>query len=53
MQNLKSIIKSLAPEKSLTAKEKRELMSKLLSEMDKQKLIVYSNFLNYLKTITK
>lgn len=46
-------IKSLAPEKSLTAKEKRELMSKLLSEMDKQKLIVYSNFLNYLKTITK
>lgn len=41
-------IKSLVPEKSLTAKEKRDLKSKLLSAMDNQKLTVYSNFLNYL-----
>lgn len=41
-------IKSLVPEKSLSAKEKRDLKSKLLSVMDNQKLTVYSNFLNYL-----
>lgn len=41
-------IKSIVPEKSLSAKEKRDLKSKLLSVMDNQKLTVYSNFLNYL-----
>lgn len=41
-------IKSLVPEKSLSAKQKRDLKSKLLSVMDNQKLTVYSNFLNYL-----
>ena len=41
-------IKSLVPEKSMSAKEKRDLKSKLLSVMDNQKLTVYSNFLNYL-----
>ncbi len=41
-------IKSLVPEKTLSAKEKRDLKSKLLSLMDNQKLTVYSNFLNYL-----
>lgn len=43
-------IKSFNPKGSLTMKEKRELKSKLLSVMDKQKLIVYSNFLNYIAT---
>lgn len=41
-------IKSLTPNGSLTMKEKRDLKSKLLSVMDRQKLIVYSNFLTYL-----
>ncbi len=41
-------IKSLVPEKFMSAKEKRDLKSKLLSVMDNQKLTVYSNFLNYL-----
>lgn len=47
-------IKSLTPQKNLAVKEKRQLKSNLLSVMDKQKLIVYTNFLNYLNSrVTK
>lgn len=41
-------IHSLNTKKRLIPKVKNELESKLLSEMDKQKSIVYSNFIEYL-----
>lgn len=41
-------IKSLTPSGSLNPKEKRDLKSKLLIAMDKQKSFVYSNFLEYI-----
>lgn len=42
-------IKSLTPNNNMSNKEKRDLKAKLLIAMDKQKSIVYSNFLDYLK----
>ena len=47
-------IKSLTPSSSLNPKEKRNLKSKLLIIMDKQKSLVYSKFLEYInKKATK
>lgn len=47
-------IKSLTPSSSLNPKDKRNLKSKLLIAMDKQKSLVYSNFLEYInKKATK
>ncbi|MCD4746186.1 MAG: hypothetical protein K8R58_07790 [Bacteroidales bacterium] len=40
-------ISTILPSKSLDARLKRLLKSQLLSEMDKQKSIVYNNFLEY------
>jgi hypothetical protein len=40
-------ISTLLPSKSIDARAKRLLKSQLLSEMDKQKSIVYNNFLEY------
>ncbi|MBD8347674.1 hypothetical protein [Dysgonomonas sp. HGC4] len=40
-------ISSISPTKSLDTKTRKSLKSQLLSEMDRQKSIVYNNFLNY------
>lgn len=40
-------ISSISPTKPLDTKTRKSLKSQLLSEMDKQKSIVYSNFLKY------
>lgn len=42
-------IHSLNNEKRLAPREKKKLESQLLSEMDKQKSLVYSDFIEYLK----
>lgn len=42
-------IATLKNKRSLDATERKKLKSQLLSEMDKQKSIVYNNFLDYLK----
>lgn len=42
-------IHSLNNEKKLTPREKKKLESQLLSEMDKQKSLVYSKFVEYLE----
>lgn len=46
-------INSLNTKNRLTPKDKKKLESKLLSEMDNQKSIVYSNFMEYLKNQKK
>ena len=40
-------ISSLSPDKTIDSRSRKILKSELLSEMDKQKSIVYNNFLNY------
>lgn len=42
-------ISQLSSEKRLSTTDKNKLKSKLLSEMDRQKNVVYNNFLEYLK----
>ena len=46
-------IRSLNIKNRLTSKAKKTLESKLLSEMDKQKSLVYSNFIEYLNNQKK
>lgn len=46
-------ISSITPSKSIDARTKRILKSQLLSEMDKQKSVVYNNFLNYKAGLTQ
>ncbi len=43
-------INSLNCDNRLSPRDKKKLESQLLSEMDKQKSLVYSNFIEYLKT---
>lgn len=42
-------IHSLNSDNRLSPRDKKKLESHLLSEMDKQKSLVYSNFIEYLK----
>ena len=42
-------IHSLNSDNRLSPRDKKKLESQLLSEMDKQKSLVYSNFIDYLK----
>ena len=46
-------ISSLSNDRILDAKDRRKLKSKLLSEMDKQKSIVYNNYPSYINTEIK
>ena len=46
-------IRSLNIKNRLTSKARKTLESKLLSEMDKQKSLVYSNFIEYLNNQKK
>ena len=46
-------IRSLSTKNRLTPKAKKTLESRLLSEMDKQKSLVYSNFIEYLNNQKK
>ena len=46
-------IVTLKNKNNLNAKDRKKLKSSLLSEMDKQKSVVYNNFLIYLASINK